>query len=403
MRTRKLLAFLFQSITLGLAAAFVVVLLRPSLLAPRHAVVLGRQGAAPVQSQGAAEPSQYAPSGSAVQAPVSYARAVAQAAPAVVNIYTGTFIDRHGDPFFEDPLFQYFFGHPSSDLGPHLQTSLGSGIIVSHQGYIVTNYHVIAGTHLIRVALRDGRSAPATVVGGDPQTDLAVLKIKLKHLPVIAFGNSKKLRVGDVVLAIGDPYGVGQTVTMGIVSALGRRSHLGLNPFENLIQTDAAINPGNSGGALINAYGDLVGINTAIATRSSGAQGMGFAIPVDLVRQVLPQIIEHGHVIRGWLGIQAQDLTPRLAAAFGLNKARGALISGVLPNGPAAKAGLQPGDIITRINGAAVGDAADALRTIAAQAPGTRVRLDLWRDGKLLRRQIAVGRRPELAGRGPQR
>ncbi|MDE2089904.1 MAG: trypsin-like peptidase domain-containing protein [Gammaproteobacteria bacterium] len=393
MRIRKLLPFLFQSITLGLAVAFVVVLLRPNLLEPRHAVVLSRQDAAPVQAQGAAEPSQYTSSGSTVQAPFSYARAVTRAAPAVVNIYTGTFIDRHGDPFFEDPLFQYFFGNPSSGLGPRLQTSLGSGIIVSHQGYVVTNYHVIARANLIRVALRDGRSAAATVVGSDPQTDLAVLKINLKHLPVIAFGDSKKLRVGDVVLAIGDPYGVGQTVTMGIVSALGRRSHLGFSPFENLIQTDAAINPGNSGGALINTYGDLVGINTAIVTRSGGAQGIGFAIPVDLVRQVLPQIIEHGRVIRGWLGIQAQNLTPGLAAAFGLNEARGALISGVLHNGPAAKAGLQPGDIITRINGAPVGDAAGALRTIAAQAPGSRVRLDVWRDGKPLRLQIVVGQR----------
>lgn len=392
MRIRKLLAFLFQSITLGLAAAFVLVLLRPNLLAPRHAVVLGRQ---PAQAQSAAEPSHYASSASAAQAPVSYARAVAQAAPAVVNVYTGTFIDRRGDPFFEDPLFQYFFGNPSSDLGPRLQTSLGSGVIVSHQGYIVTNYHVVARANLIRVALRDGRSTTATVVGSDPQTDLAVLKINLKHLPVIAFGDSKKLRVGDVVLAIGDPYGVGQTVTMGIVSALGRRSHPEFSPLENLIQTDAAINPGNSGGALINPYGELVGINTAIVTRSGGAQGIGFAIPVNLVRQVLPQIIEHGHVIRGWLGIQAQNLTPGLAAAFGLNETRGALISGVLHNGPAAKAGLRPGDIITRINGAPVSDAAGALRAIAAQAPGTRVHLDVWRNGTLLRRQIIVGRRSE--------
>ncbi|TPW11569.1 MAG: serine protease DegS, partial [Halothiobacillaceae bacterium] len=266
---------------------------------------------------------------------------------------------------------------------------------VSNSGYILTNNHVIAGADEILVALKDGRSVQASVVGTDPDTDLAVLKVPPDQLTSVTIGDSDGLRVGDVVLAIGNPFGVGQTVTMGIVSATGR-SQLGISTFENFIQTDAAINPGNSGGALINTAGYLIGINTAIFSRSGGSQGIGFAIPASLAKTVMQQIIEHGRAIRGWLGIEAQDITPELADSFGLGDTTGIIIAGVLRDGPAAQAGLKPGDIITHVDGIVVGDAKTLINLIAGIPPQGKTKLGVLRDQRTTTIEAIVGERPQM-------
>ncbi len=323
----------------------------------------------------------------------SYADAVARAAPAVVNVYTAKRVTQRADPFFDDPLLRRFFGNPGGRTRQQIQTSLGSGVIVSAQGYVLTNNHVIEGAEEIEVLLADGRSIEAKVVGSDPESDLAVLSIALDALPTITLGDSQHLRVGDVVLAIGNPFGVGQTVTHGIVSATGR-DRLGINTFEDFIQTDAAINPGNSGGALISADGTLIGINTAIYSRSGGSQGIGFAIPVSLARGVMQQIIEHGSVVRGWLGIETQDLTPELAQRLGLHDDHGVLVAGILRGSPAQQAGLLAGDVITRIDDAPVTDAGSALKLIAAHTPGSPIRLRGLRRGAAFNLDGKVGTRP---------
>ena len=329
--------------------------------------------------------------------PVSYAPSVERASPAVVNIYTAKTITRRAHPLLDDPLFRELFGELA---GPRQrrQTSLGSGVIVSRDGYVLTNHHVVEGADEIELLLADGRTTRARLIGSDPDTDLAVLRVKLDELPAIVLGDSEGLRVGDVVLAIGNPFGVGQTVTQGIVSATGR-SRLGINTYENFIQTDAAINPGNSGGALINAYGELVGINTAIFSKSGGSQGIGFAIPVALARQVLEQIIEHGRPLRGWLGVEIQDVTPELAESFRLAEPRGALIAGVLRHGPAHRSGLQPGDVITQADQRPVHDATDLLNHVAQHPPGTVLRLEGTRDARPLSLEVVVGERPRSEGR----
>ncbi len=371
--------FIGQSIVLGLAIAFVILLAWPRL-APNRVVVIRQAQSAPVSVAG----------------PVSYADAVDIAAPAVVNINTAAVTTYRPQLFLNNPFFRQFFGQLTGPPRKQLETSLGSGVIVSPSGYILTNYHVIKGAQEIEVFLKDGRHTPAQVIGTDPASDLAVLKIDLPHLPVIAFGNSKKLRVGDVVLAIGDPFGVGQTVTMGIVSATGR-NEAGLSPLDNFIQTDAAINPGNSGGALINTEGDLVGINSAILTRTGGNQGIGFAIPVNHARRVFEQIIKYGHVIRGWLGIEAQTITPELSRALDLKTMGGVIVAGILRDSPASKAGLHPGDIILSLNGQATNNADEALRAISRQRPGTSVVLKILRHGKpLTLTAIAVNRPQQL-------
>ncbi|MHB1585690.1 MAG: Do family serine endopeptidase [Acidiferrobacteraceae bacterium] len=363
MRWRSAAIFIGQSIVLGLAVAFVILLAWPRL-APHRVVVIRRAPAPPATVTG----------------PVSYAHAVQIAAPAVVNINTAAVTTYRPQPFLNDPFFRQFFGNLTGPPQKRLETSLGSGVIVSPSGYIMTNYHVIKGAQEIEVFLKDGRHAAARVIGTDPASDLAVLKINLPHLTAITFGNSEKLQVGDVVLAIGDPFGVGQTVTMGIVSAT-RRNELGLSPLDNFIQTDAAINPGNSGGALVNPEGDLVGINSAILSRSGGFQGIGFAIPVNHARHVFEQIIKYGHVIRGWLGIEAQTITPELAHALRLKSTAGVVVAGILQNGPASKAGLRPGDVILALNGHAINSADQALRSISRQRPGTSVVLKILRHG----------------------
>ena len=389
MRIRNFFSFLLQTIMAGLAAAFLYVLLvEPNLLEKETNVVEVRESSTqpPPASEGE-------PQGGRI-GPVSYADAVARAAPAVVNVHTAKIITRQIHPLLNDPIFKRFFGDRFNNSRKEVETSLGSGVLISEQGYILTNNHVIAGAIEIQVLLADGRSAQASIVGTDVDTDLAVLRIEDDSLPTIIIGDSNGLRVGDISLAIGNPFGVGQTVTMGIISATGR-DHLGITTYEDFIQTDAAINPGNSGGALINAQGELIGINSAIYSRSGGSQGIGFAIPINLAKGVMKQIIEQGHVVRGWLGIEAQDLTTQLAESFNLPSTEGVLISGVLRDGPANNAGLLPGDIVTSINNTRVADASEAMKIISMQVPGTFITLTVIRDAELLTIKPRVSRRPE--------
>ncbi|SDJ90921.1 S1C family serine protease [Billgrantia gudaonensis] len=335
------------------------------------------------------------------QGPASYAAAVESAAPAVVNIYSSRVVEREEHPLMSDPFFRQFFGDelPSRQ---RLLSSLGSGVIVSEDGYVLTNHHVIDGADEIQVALRDGRETLAEVIGTDPESDLAVLRIDVDDLPVISLANSEDIAVGDVALAIGNPFGVGQTVTMGIISATGR-SHLGLNAYEDFIQTDAAINPGNSGGALVNAEGALVGINTAIFSRSGGSQGVGFAIPTRLASSILDDLVTQGRVIRGWLGIEAQEMTPELAASFGLNAPQGVVIAGVVPDGPAARANLRPGDVLLEVDGRPILDARVVMSDIAAIEPGAELPLTVVRGGETLSVTLEVGERPTPRRRQPER
>lgn len=324
--------------------------------------------------------------------PVSYANAVESAAPAVVNIYTSTTVVED-NPLRQHPLVERFFDRGQMPQRERMQSSLGSGVIFSPQGYILTNNHVISGADTIIAALRDGREAQAEVIGSDPETDLAVLKVTLPNLPSITLASSDDISVGDVVLAIGNPFGFGQTVTMGIVSATGR-NQLGINTYEDYIQTDAAINPGNSGGALIDAYGNLVGINTALFSRDGGSQGIGFAIPSNLSRRVLQQIIEHGRVVRGWLGIEIQEMTPTLAQSFGMKEMSGLIIAGIFRDSPAHKAGMQPGDVLIEIDQQAVIDAREAMHQIAATLPGTELKMKVLRDEKPVDLNVVIGDRP---------
>ncbi len=350
---RVLASFLLRAIVVGLACAFMVVWWKPALLG---AVSAPAHDAAP------------APARAAVMQ--SFADAVARAAPAVVNIYTARVVTERSQPAPLDQLFGDFW--PS--YRQHVERSLGSGVIVDAKGTIVTNQHVIAGADSIRVQLADGRIAEATIVGQDPDTDLAVLALSIGKLPVMPLGRSDTLRVGDIVLAIGNPYGLSQTVTQGIVSATGR-GQLGLATFENFIQTDAAINLGNSGGALIDARGDLVGINTAVLNRTyGGPEGIGFAIPINLVRGVMEQILTHGHVVRGWLGFWPQDLTSEQAAQLGI-AAGGVTVVNILVKSPAFAAGVRPGDLVTALDGEPVRSSQDLVSKVAALKPGAQVEL----------------------------
>ncbi|RUR32373.1 Do family serine endopeptidase [Vreelandella andesensis] len=327
------------------------------------------------------------------QGPASYSNAVNLAAPAVVNIYSSRIVERDQHPLMSDPFFQQFFSGDDATTHQRMLSSLGSGVIVSHDGYVLTNHHVINGADQIQVALRDGRETLAEVIGTDPESDLAVLRITLDDLPAIELADSEQVAVGDVALAIGNPFGVGQTVTMGIISATGR-SHLGLNAYEDFIQTDAAINPGNSGGALVNPDGALVGINTAIFSRSGGSQGIGFAIPANLAHSILNELVTRGRVIRGWLGIEAQALSRELAASFGLRTPQGVIVAGVVKDGPAAKAGLQPGDVLLSIDGQVILDARATMSAIASIPPGTELPLTIVRSGERMDMTLKVGERP---------
>jgi serine protease DegS len=388
MAIRKSLVFILQTAMTGLAAAFLYVLLvQPDLLRSGGQVIEITSAPSPD-----AQPVNTELTG-LTSGPVSYADAVDRAAPAVVNIQTAKVITRRVHPLLEDPVFQQFFGNRFSQSRQEVQNSLGSGVLISRQGYLLTNNHVIDGADEIQVLLADGRSASATVVGTDVDTDLAILHIDIDKLPAIIIGDSQNLRVGDVTLAIGNPYGVGQTVTLGIISATGR-DRLGINAYEEFIQTDAAINPGNSGGALINARGELIGINSAIYSRSGGSQGIGFAIPINLAKGVMTEIIERGHVVRGWLGIEAQDLTAQLAESLGIAGVEGVLIAGVLRGGPADAAGIEPGDVITSVNGLEVTDAREAMKAISKQRPDTLIELGGNRQGQSFTIKARVIQRP---------
>ncbi|MBI4189909.1 MAG: trypsin-like peptidase domain-containing protein [Betaproteobacteria bacterium] len=380
---RKLWLIFAQTTTICLGILFVVATLRPDLLSWRASPNVG---VVTVK-----EP----PAETTVRRTASFSDAARKAMPAVVNIYTSkeTKLPRH--PFMDDPVFRYFFGD-QFDAQTRRTTSLGSGVLVSDKGYVLTNNHVVEAADEIEVALADTRRAKAHVVGTDPETDLAVLNIDLKNLPAIAFAQSDQARVGDVVLAIGNPFGVGQTVTLGIISALGR--HVGMNTFENLIQTDAAINPGNSGGALVDSSGNLIGINSMIYARrdsTSIAQGIGFAIPSSLARQVMEQIIENGTVTRGWVGIGVQDMTPEIAESLKLPKINGALITEVVNGSPADKAGVKPGDILVGVENKRVTDYGSTLNLIAALKPGTSAALKVVRNQNEVAFKVNVGNRPK--------
>ena len=383
---RKSWLLFSQAVTVAVAMLFVVATLKPEWLKRGNNVV-----ALPSVVTVATAPVLPAASAAVGVTVMSYAPAARLASPAVVSITASKAPPRN--PRNDDPVFRYFFGDraPSSQAEP--QVGLGSGVIVSSEGYLLTNNHVIDGADDIEVMLTDGRQARAKLVGTDPDTDVAVLKIALDKLPAITFGDADHVQVGDVVLAIGNPFGVGQTVTSGIVSALGR-NQLGINTFENFIQTDAAINPGNSGGALVDADGRLVGINTAIFSRSGGSLGIGFAIPVDVARQVATSILKDGVVSRGWIGVQTRELTPELAEALKLGEARGVLIGGVVTDAPAAKAGIKPGDVLTRIGEHTVATPAELLASVAALKPQSHVEVAVQRAGKAMNFSLAVGQRP---------
>ncbi len=377
---RKLWLLFAQSTTVALGVLFVVALFKPDFLrwqAPPESLTIQQS---------------HAPTSGGVLPGESFSPAAHKVIPAVVNVFTQQKVRGPSHPALQDPIFRYFFGD-RPDARPRQASNLGSGVIVSPNGYILTNHHVVEAADEIQVALADGKTLPARVVGADPETDLAVLKIDAANLPAITFAQPDSLKVGDWVLAVGNPFGVGQTVTAGIVSALGR-THLGINTFENFIQTDAAINPGNSGGALADAAGNLVGVNSAIYSRTGGSQGIGFAIPVSIARQVMEQIVKEGSVTRGWVGIEVQDISPDLAESFNLDATSGALIAGVLKDGPAYAGGIRPGDILLAVNDRPVADSASLLNLIAALKPGENARLTVSRKQQNLTLPVRVGRRP---------
>jgi serine protease DegQ len=371
---RRLWLLFAQTVTVCLGILFIVATLRPDWL----------HTAPPAPAPAVAPPLQ-----------ASFAGAVAQATPSVVNVYTSKHINVPLVPLPADPELKRLFRDIPGFSRRKESTNLGSGVIVRSDGYILTNYHVIEAADAIEVALSDGRQTRAELVGADPESDLAVLKIDLPDLRAIGFNGEHQVRTGDVVLAIGNPFGVGQTTTMGIVSALGR-NRLGINIYENFIQTDAAINPGNSGGALIDTTGRLVGINTAIYSETGGSLGIGFAIPAQAAHTIMDQIIKTGTVTRGWLGIEPQDITPDLARAFNLKQSDGVIIASVLRNGPAWRAGIRVGDIVLKLNGQTVYDSIGFLNQIAPLPPRETITLTIMREGKKRDLEVQVGTRPRI-------
>ena len=390
---RRLWLLFAQTVTVGLAILFIVTTLKPEWAGG----VLG--GAQKVRSSTSVSMLEAPPNTAPTQG--SFRDAAKLAMPSVVNIFTSKTATPSQNPFMDDPFFRKFFGD-RFDEQQEKQVSLGSGVIVSAEGYILTNNHVVEAADEIEVALTDGRKAIAKVVGSDPETDLAVIKINLDNLPAITLGRVEEARVGDVVLAIGNPFGVGQTVTMGIISALGR-NHLGiLDAFENFIQTDAAINPGNSGGALVDVNGNLLGINTAIYSRSGGSMGIGFAIPVSTAKMVLDSIVKDGHVTRGWIGVEPNELSPELAETFGVKAGAGVIVTGVLQAGPAAQAGMRPGDVILQVQDKPVRTVSELLTTVAGLTPGTAADFLLRRGDGEVTIKVTPTARPNQAQRGAQ-
>jgi serine protease DegQ len=396
---RRLWLIFAEFVTISLAVVFVVTLVRPDWNPWRRNIVEIREsigtsaGPAFVSASGAGRP--------------TYAEAAARARVSVVNVSTSRPAgSMRGHPLSGDPLFRRFFGIPDDgddgdgDLSSE-PASMGSGVIVNADekgGYVITNDHVVANARDIRLSFGDGRVLPAKLVGADPETDLAVLRVEGSGLKPITFGQSDKAQVGDVVLAIGDPFGVGQTVTMGIISALGR-NRLGVNRYENFIQTDAAINPGNSGGALTDINGNLLGINSVIYSRTGGSLGIGFAIPVSMAKDVMEQIIKDGSVTRGFVGISPQDVTPELAESLKLKVARGSLVSSVSRGGPGDKAGLKAGDVILTINEKPIQDSITVMAAIAALKPGTKASFGIVRNQKEMMVTVEIGKRPRVQRR----
>jgi Do/DeqQ family serine protease len=383
---RKTWLIFSQAVTVAVAMLFVVATLKPDWV-KRGGSVAGMPGVVSISQAPAT--AYVAGAGEAVN---SYANAAKRATPAVVSITASKAPPKN--PYSDDPWFKFFFGDQAPPGSGQPQVGLGSGVIVSPEGYLLTNNHVIEGADDIEVLLPDRRQARAEVVGVDPETDVAVLKIKLDKLPVITFGSADTSQVGDVVLAIGNPFGVGQTVTSGIISALGR-NQLGINTFENFIQTDAAINPGNSGGALVDVQGNLLGINTAIYSRSGGSMGIGFAIPVSTARQVMEGLIRDGQVTRGWIGVEPRDLTPEIAETFNLPITQGVLITGVLQNGPASNGGIRPGDVVVRIGDTQVSNTSQLLTAVAALKPQTPALIGIQRGDRAIELKITVAQRPK--------
>lgn len=373
---KRLWLLFTQTVVVLMAAYFVVSTLKPEWMGNRSA------------STGTIALLQAPATDASVVPPGSFRLAAQKSSAAVVSINTSKAARKN--PRSDDPWFQFFFG----DQGNEPQVGLGSGVIVSASGYILTNNHVVESADEIEVILNDSRQARAKVIGTDPDTDLAVLKIDLDRLPIIVLGNSDALQVGDQVLAIGNPFGVGQTVTGGIVSALGR-NQLGINTFENFIQTDAAINPGNSGGALVDTNGNLLGINTAIYSRSGGSMGIGFAIPVSTAKLVMEGIVKDGQVTRGWIGVEPNDLSPELAETFGVTAQKGVIITGVLQNGPAAQAGIRPGDVISRIADQPIGNVSELLTRVASLKPGVAAKFVVLRRDQTMEIDVKPGLRPK--------
>jgi Do/DeqQ family serine protease len=374
-----------QAVTVALALLFVVSTLKPEWLP-------GATANAPLPPPTYAPPAAPPPPPPAsVPSGGSLAEAARRAAPAVVSIAANKANRRDAAVKAADPRFRFPLDGLNNDT--LAQTGLASGVIVSPEGYLLTNNHVVEGAAGIQVQLIDGRQAVARLIGTDPETDLALLKIELTALPVLAFGNVPALQVGDAVLAIGNPFNVGQTVTSGIVSALGR-NRLGLSTFENFIQTDAAINPGNSGGALVDGHGNLIGINTAIFSRSGGSNGVGFAIPIDTARDVMESLLRDGEVRRGWIGIEPRELTAEMAQTLGVPAQPGVLIAGVLANGPAAKAGLRPGDVVLSVDDNRVANTVELLDAVAALRPGNTARVAVQRGAQALDAEVKVALRP---------
>ncbi len=392
---RRLWLIFSQAATVALAVLFVLATLKPQWLPQAGRGAPNQSGSVTLRSAESVPPG-IAPGASAAAVATgfnSFSAAARAASPAVVSV-TASKQGARGPgagASSQDPAFQFFFGErdPTS-----AKVGFGSGVIISPQGILLTNNHVIEGATEIDVRLSDGRQARAKVIGADPETDLAVLRIELDRLPSITLGQIEALQVGDLVLAIGNPFNVGQTATSGIVSALGRQG-LGLSTFENFIQTDAAINPGNSGGALVDQHGHLVGINTAIFSRSGGSLGIGFAIPVDVARQVMEGLLRDGQVRRGWIGVEPRDLTPEFAQNFKLPVKSGVLITGVLQDGPASKGGLKPGDVVVAVAGRAVSSTAQLLNSVAALVPGESATFGVQRGTQTLELKLDVAQRPK--------
>ncbi|MGB7988649.1 MAG: Do family serine endopeptidase [Candidatus Methylophosphatis roskildensis] len=395
---RRLWLMFAQAVTVALALLFVVSTLKPEWLGRAPQFVTQ-----PAPAPAAAKLNPAAQITSSVAAAdvnsLSYASAASKALPSVVHIFTSKEIKSPRHPFANDPIFRHFFGDRFESM-PQRRSGLGSGVIVSPDGYVLTNNHVIDAADEIEVALQDGRKLRARTVGMDPESDLAVLKIQSdEKLAAVSFAPAGSVHVGDVALAIGNPFGVGQTVTMGIVSAMGRTA-LGINTFEDFIQTDAAINPGNSGGALVDSNGNLIGINTAIYSGSGGSLGIGFAIPVTLASNVMEQIIRTGTVTRGWIGVEVQEITPELAESFGLASREGTLVAGVMRGGPADKAGIRPGDVLTAVDGKAIHDNHSMLDLVAALPPGSGALFRILRDKQAADIEVQIGKRPPLKKEG---